>query len=474
MTVLTLPPVTHWINGTSVRGSEASTNVVNPATGQALGSVPLGSPSQVDAAVHAARAALPSWMSTPVAERADIVRRISEGIARRAEEIAQVVTSEMGSPITFSRRVQAGVPASVASSFADLALDYEWEEVLGNSVVVREPIGVVGAITPWNYPLHQIVAKVVPAIVGGNTVVLKPSELAPFTAGILMEIANEAGLPIGVLNVVHGEGSVVGEAMTTHPDIDMISFTGSTVAGRRVAAAGAGTVKRVALELGGKSANVILDDADFTLALKAGLGAAWQNGGQTCTALTRMLVPASRHEELIDELVAIAEGFTVGDPTLDSTRIGPMVSLSQRQRVHSYIERGVAEGARLVFGGPGEVPGVDVGTYVRPTIFADVDPNATIAQEEIFGPVLSVIPYSDEEAAISIANNSIYGLAGAVYGAPDHADAVARRLRTGLVIVNAGRVNMLAPFGGYKQSGNGRELGRFGLDEFLEVKSLQH
>jgi aldehyde dehydrogenase (NAD+) len=303
--------------------------------------------------------------------------------------------------------------------------------------------------------------------------VLKPSEVAPLTAAILAEVAAEAGLPAGAFNVVHGHGPVVGEAIAAHPDVDMVSFTGSTRAGKRVSVVAADTVKRVALELGGKSANVILDDADLGKAVKVGLGNAWINGGQTCTAWTRMLVPAAKHDEIVEMAVAAAAKYTVGDPAQESTRIGPMSSAAQQQRVNGYLERGVADGATVAVGGPGAVEGLERGAYVRPTIFAGVGPDAVIAQEEIFGPVLSVIPYADEEQAVAIANNSIYGLAGAVFGEPDHALAVARRLRTGQVDVNGGAFNPMAPFGGYKQSGNGRELGRFGLEEFLEVKSIQ-
>ncbi|MEV1291880.1 aldehyde dehydrogenase family protein [Pseudonocardia sp. NPDC049635] len=463
----------HFIDGAATAGTAGERiEVTDPATGAVVGSVPAGTAQDVDRAVAAARAAFPGWSSTPVAERAAVVQRISEGIAGRAGEIAASITAEMGSPITFSQKVQVAMPVGSSAAFAALAADFAWTEEIGNSLVVREPIGVVGAITPWNYPLHQIVAKVAPALLAGNTVVLKPTEVAPLTAQILAEITVAAGLPAGAFNVVHGTGPVVGEAIAAHPDVDMVSFTGSTAAGKRVSVVASDTVKRVALELGGKSANVVLDDADLTKAVKVGLGNAWINGGQTCTAWTRMLVPAARQEEILSELVAAAQRYTVGDPTDPSTRIGPMSSAAQQERVRSYVERGVADGARVVFGGPEPVEGLD-GAYVRPTIFADVDPDSVIAQEEIFGPVLSVIPYADEEEAVAIANNTVYGLAGAVFGEQEHALAVARRLRTGQVDVNGGAFNVLAPFGGYKQSGSGRELGRFGLEEFLETKSIQ-
>ncbi len=460
----------HWIAGTAVSGGGEFIEVVDPATGEVVAAVPAGTPADVDRAVAAARSAYDAWSTAPVAERAAVVRRISEGLKARGAEIAAAVTSEMGSPITFSRTVQAGLPVFTSAGVAGLAESFPWSEEIGNSLVVREPVGVVGAITPWNYPLHQVVAKIAPALLAGCTVVLKPSEVAPLSAGILAEVTAEAGLPAGAFNIVYGTGPVVGEAIAGHPGVDMVSFTGSTNAGKRVSVVASATVKRVALELGGKSANVILDDADLARAVKVGLGNAWINGGQTCTAWTRMLVPAARHDEIVEMVAAAAARYTVGDPTDESTRIGPMSSATQQGRVNTYIERGTADGATVAFSGA--VPD-GPGAYVRPTIFAGVGPDDVIAQEEIFGPVLSVIPYADEEQAVAIANNSIYGLAGAVFGEPDHALAVAKRMRTGQVDVNGGAFNPMAPFGGYKQSGNGRELGRFGLEEFLEIKSIQ-
>jgi acyl-CoA reductase-like NAD-dependent aldehyde dehydrogenase len=362
----------------------------------------------------------------------------------------------------------------VLGSIATLLPTYPFEEEIGSSLIVREPIGVVGAITPWNYPLHQVVAKVAPALGAGCTIVLKPSEVAPLSAVLFAEIIDEAGLPPGVFNLVLGTGPVVGEAIAAHPDVDMVSFTGSTRAGRRVSELAAGTIKRVALELGGKSANVILPDADLEKAVKVGIANCFINGGQTCTAQTRMLVDRAHYEQALELARQVAEGYTVGSPDDESTRIGPMVSAAQRERVRGYIEKGIAEGARVVTGGAEPPEGLDHGYYVRPTVFADVAPTMTIAQEEIFGPVLSVIPYDDEDDALRIANDSPYGLSGAVWaGEPERALAFAKRMRTGQVEVNGGRFNPMAPFGGYKQSGNGRELGRFGLEEFLEVKSLQ-
>ncbi|MFC4947232.1 aldehyde dehydrogenase family protein [Pseudonocardia sp. GCM10023141] len=461
----------HWIAGENVSGGGEHIDVVNPATGEVVAGVPAGTAADVDRAVTAANAAFVDWSARPVAERAAVVKAISDGLAARNADIAAAVTSEMGSPLAFSRTVQAGLPVMTSAGVAGLAESFPWSEEIGNSLVVREPVGVVGAITPWNYPLHQIVAKIAPALLAGCTVVLKPSEIAPLTAAILAEITAAAGLPAGAFNIVHGTGPVVGEAIAAHPGVDMISFTGSTRAGKRVSVVASDTIKRVALELGGKSANVILDDADLGKAVKVGLANAWINGGQTCTAWTRMLVPASKHDEIVEMAAAAAAKYRVGDPNDETTRIGPMSSAAQQERVNGYIERGAADGATVAFSG--DVIGLDRGAYVAPTIFSGVTPDAAIAQEEIFGPVLSVIPYADEEQAVAIANSTVYGLAGAVFGEADHALAVAKRLRTGQVDVNGGSFNPMAPFGGYKQSGNGRELGRFGLEEFLEVKSIQ-
>jgi aldehyde dehydrogenase (NAD+) len=472
MTTRTPTAPAHWIGGQSVAGGTETIDVVNPATNEVVGAVPAGTAAEVDKAVAAARAALPGWAATDVAERAAIVRRISEGLQARVGEIADTITAEMGAPITLSRMAQAGLPIAVTASLAGIAADFPWTEEIGNALIVREPIGVVGAITPWNFPLQQTVTKVVPAMLAGNTVVLKPSEIAPLSARFLAEIAAEAGLPAGVFNIVYGTGPVVGEAITAHAGVDMVSFTGSTRAGKRISVAASETVKRVALELGGKSANVILDDADLAKAVTLGVSSAWINGGQVCGAWTRMLVPASRHDEVIELAIAAAAEYTVGDPTDESTRIGPLASEAQRERVTGYIERGIADGATVAVGGPGKVDRFETGAYVKPTIFANVDPNAVIAQEEIFGPVLSVIPYTDEDHAVEIANSTVYGLSGAVFGEAEHALAIARRLHTGKVDINGPEMNLLAPFGGYKQSGNGREMGRFGLDEFLEIKSI--
>ncbi|MCA1822854.1 MAG: aldehyde dehydrogenase family protein [Frankia sp.] len=459
-----------WVASTGT----ASIDVVNPATEEVIGRIPEATAADVDRAVAAARAAFPGWAATSVDERAKYLSRLHEGVVARSEEFAKTIATEMGAPLKIASVVQTGLPVSVLESFAKLVVDFPFEEEVGNSVVVREPIGVVGAITPWNYPLHQVVAKVAPAFAAGCTVVLKPSEVAPLTAYLLTEVIDEVGFPAGVFNLVTGTGPVVGEAIAAHPDVDMVSFTGSTRAGRRVSELAAQTVKRVSLELGGKSANVILDDADLDKAVKVGVSNAFLNSGQTCTALTRMLVPRARQEEAAELARQYAERMTPGDPFADTTKLGPLVSDIQRERVRAYIRSGVAEGARLVTGGEDAPDGLDKGYYVRPTVFADVDPKMTIAQEEIFGPVLSIIPYDDEAQAERIANDTIYGLAGSVWsGDAERAKAFARRMRTGQVDINGGRFNPLAPFGGYKQSGIGRELGRYGLEEFLETKSLQ-
>ncbi|WP_444947316.1 aldehyde dehydrogenase family protein [Micromonospora ureilytica] len=463
----------HWIGGETVTGSADTLPVVNPATGEVVAETPAGTAADVDRAVAAARAAFPAWSATTPQHRADVLRRLGAGLAARTEEIAQAITAEMGSPIGMSRTAQVAFPAAVVESVAGLADDFAWTEEVGNSLIVREPIGVVGAITPWNFPLQQIVSKLAPALLAGNTMVFKPSENAPLTARVLAEVAAEAGVPAGVFNVVYGTGATVGEAISAHPDIDMISFTGSTRAGQRISSVAAATVKRVALELGGKGANIILDDADLPAAVERGLMMAFSNGGQVCGAWPRMLVPASRQDEVVALAVAATKQYTVGDPGDETTRIGPMASETHRQKVVGYIERGIADGARLVFGGPQRPEGLTVGAYVQPTIFADVDPASAIAQEEIFGPVLTIIPYADEEEAVAIANGTLYGLTSGVFGEPEHALAIARRLRVGQVDVNAGHWNPLAPFGGYKQSGNGREFGRMGLEEFLETKSIQ-
>ncbi|WP_228122526.1 aldehyde dehydrogenase family protein [Saccharothrix syringae] len=447
--------------------------VVNPATEEVLGTVRAGTAGDVDTAVTRAVTAFPAWSATSVAERLAVVRAVVAGLRARADELASTMTAEMGTPVTFARKVQVPNPVGIAEGIeAALAGGYFDGEEIGNSLVLREPVGVVAAITPWNFPLQQMVAKVVPALAAGNTVVLKPSELAPFTADLLASVLAGAGVPDGVFSLVHGTGPVVGEALAVHPMVDMVSFTGSTRAGRRVASLAADTVKRVALELGGKSANVVLDDADLARAVKIGVANAFMNNGQACSAWTRLLVPADRHDEALEAAVAAAAKYEPGDPALPATRLGPAVSAAQRDRVVGYIRRGVEEGAELALGGP-DAP-TSRGFHVAPTVFGQVRPDMTIAQEEIFGPVLSVLPYRDEDDAVRIANSTVYGLGGAVFSAdPDRALAVARRLRTGQVDINGAAFNTSAPFGGYRQSGNGREFGTHGLAEFTELKSIQ-
>ncbi|MCM3264076.1 aldehyde dehydrogenase family protein [Streptomyces thermoviolaceus] len=438
--------------------------VVNPVDEQIVATVPAGTAEDVDAAVRAARAAFPAWAATPPAERAARLAALRDVLQTRKDEIAETVTAELGAPLALSQAVHASVPIAVAASYADLAATYAFEEKAGNSTIHHEPVGVVGAITPWNYPLHQIVAKVAPALAAGCTVVVKPAEDTPLTAQLFAEAVHEAGVPAGVFNLVTGLGPVAGQALAEHPGTDMISFTGSTAVGKRIGALAGAAVKRVALELGGKSANVVLPSADLARAVNVGVANVMSNSGQTCSAWTRMLVHRDQYDEAVEMAAAAAGKY--GD------RIGPVVSARQQARVRGYIEKGIAEGARLVAGGP-DAPR-ERGYFVRPTVFADVTPEMTIAQEEIFGPVLCVLRYDDEEDALRIANGTVYGLAGAVW-AGDEAEAVAfaRRMDTGQVDINGGRFNPLAPFGGYKQSGVGRELGRHGLTEYLQTKSLQ-
>ncbi|HLE67384.1 MAG TPA: aldehyde dehydrogenase family protein [Burkholderiales bacterium] len=465
-----------YIGGQWVAPSTKETiDVHNAGTGEVMGKVPAGSEKDIEAAVAAARAALEGWTAIPVEQRAAYLQKISDGLKARADELAKTIAQEVGMPVKLSGRIQAGLPIANFANYAKIAREFKFEERVGNSVVVREPVGVVGAITPWNYPLHQITLKVAPALAAGCTVVLKPSEVAPFNAFILAEVMESSGLPKGVFNLVTGLGPVVGEALVKHPQVDMISFTGSTRAGKRISEVAAQTVKRVALELGGKSASLILDDADLAAAVKGTVTGCYLNSGQTCTALTRMLVPESKYEEAAKIAAEVAKGFTLGDPLSEATRLGPLSSAAQLERVRGYIKKGVAEGAELVTGGAEAPDGVPAGGYyVKPTVFGKVKPGSTIEQEEIFGPVLSIITYKDEEDAIRIANDTPYGLAGAVWSKDEQrAQKVARRIRAGQVDVNGGAFNMNAPFGGFKQSGHGREAGVYGLEEFLEYKSLQ-
>ena len=464
-----------YINGRwAAPKSSKSIDVVNASTEEIMGRVPEGTAEDVDAAVAAARAAFDAWAATPAAERAAFLQKIHEGMKARMEEIGRLIAGEVGMPVKLATMIQAGSPTATFGMYAKMLGGYAFEEKVGNSLVLREPVGVVAAITPWNYPLHQIAAKVAPALAAGCSVVLKPSEVAPLNAFVLAEIIHAAGLPAGVFNLVTGYGPAVGEALARHPEVDMVSFTGSTRAGKRVSELAAATVKRVALELGGKSAALVLEDADLAAAVKGTINACFLNSGQTCSAHTRLLVPEGKYEEAAKLAVEFARGFSVGDPFGGAAKLGPLVSEAQRERVRGYIRKGIESGAQLLCGGPEAPEGLAKGYYVKPTVFGRVRPDAVIAQEEIFGPVLSILTYKDEDEAVRIANGTSYGLGGGVWSKDEaHAKRVAQRLRTGQVDINGGSFNLQAPFGGYKQSGNGRELGRFGLEEFLEYKSLQ-
>jgi betaine-aldehyde dehydrogenase len=449
-------------------------DVHDASTEEIVGRVPAGDAVDADQAARAARAAFESWALTKPKDRAEALRCIADGVLARRKDLVEVIISELGAPRPMTEQFMVDFPASTIRFYADLLAEYPFEERIGNSLVLKEPAGVVAAITPWNYPLHQIVAKVGPALAAGCSVVVKPSELVPLSCFMFAEIVDRAGVPPGVFNFLTGAGPVVGEALATHPEVDMVSFTGSTAAGRRVAELAAKTVKKVSLELGGKSANVILDDADFEKAVRTGTAHAFINSGQTCASWTRMLVPRARHEEAARLAKEEAEGFTLGDPRSGKFRYGPLVSKAQQERVRAYIRSGLEEGARLVTGGPEQPAELPKGYYVKPTVFAGVRSQMRIAQEEIFGPVLTIIPYEDEEDAIRIANDTIYGLGGAVWSRNlERAKRVARRIRTAQLDINGAPFNPQAPFGGCKQSGNGRELGRYGLEEFLEPKALQ-
>jgi len=464
-----------FIGGEWVQPEGAETiEVINSTTEEPMGTIPACGPGDADRAVAAAREAFEPWSQTSREERAGYLSAIAAGLGERGEEIAATIAAELGMPLKLSQIIQAGLPTGQFAAMPALMEEVAWEEEIGNSRVLREPAGVLGAITPWNYPLNQIAAKVAPALAAGCTVVLKPSEVVPLNAFILAEVVEAAGLPAGVFNLVTGTGPVVGEAIAGHPGVDMVSFTGSTRAGRRVSELASATVKPVAMELGGKSPNLILDDADLSRAVPDGVGKCYLNSGQTCSALTRMLVPREKLAEAEEIAAQAAQAFTPGDPFEESTRLGPLVSDTQRERVRGYIEKGEAEGARLLTGGAAPPEGLERGYFVRPTVFSDVTSEMTIAQEEIFGPVLSIQPYDDTDDAVRIANDTVYGLAGGVWsGDQDRAIGVARRLRTGQIEINGGAFNPLAPFGGYKQSGHGRENGRYAIEELLQVKSLQ-
>jgi acyl-CoA reductase-like NAD-dependent aldehyde dehydrogenase len=467
-----------FIGGEWVPSTGSGTiDVIDPATEEVIGRVPAGTAADVDRAVAAAREAFETWSQTPIDIRAKYLRDIGAALGARFEDIASTITAENGSPKMFSQFVQAGLAVSEWENFATLIENYEWETKVGNSLVVKEPIGVAGGITPWNYPLYLIICKVTPALAAGCTFVLKPSEITPLNAYLLTEVMQEVGLPAGVFNLVVGTGPEVGAAIASHPDVDMVSFTGSGRSGAEVMKAAAPTAKRVGLELGGKSANIILDDADPAAIAMGAVFGCFINSGQTCQAHTRLLVPESRKQEYIDAVMAEAAQVRLVDPKADEPdmfhALGPLASKAQQERVRNYINKGIEEGATLLMGGPEQPEGFEKGFYVKPTIFADVTPDMTIAQEEIFGPVLSIMTYTDEDDAVRIANSTVYGLHGGVQSADvERAKAVARRMRTGQVDINGAPFNPQAPFGGYKQSGNTRERGRWGLEEFLEVKAI--
>lgn len=465
-----------YIDGSWVppRAATGTFEVVDPATEVAVATIPACGADDASAAVEAAGKAFEAWSDTSPAERSGILFRIAQRLKERADEMTRTITAEVGMPLRMCSRVQVAGPVVAWERYAARAAEFAYEGNVGHSRIFREPVGVIACITPWNYPFHQITAKVAPALAAGCTVVLKPSEVAPLNAFLLAEVLDEVGLPPGVFNLVTGDGPTVGEALVRHPGVDMVSFTGSTGAGRRVAALAAGTVKRVSLELGGKSAAIMLPDADAAAAVKGTVSACFLNSGQTCSAQTRLLVPEDRYEEVKALVPAAVKGLALGDPQAESSKLGPLVSERQRMRVLDYIRQGLESGAELIAGGLDAPQGLERGWYVQPTVFGRVDPHSVIAQEEIFGPVLSIICYRDEEDAVRIANDTIYGLSGSVWSAdPDRALAIARRMRTGQVDINGAPFNLDAPFGGYKQSGYGRENGVFGMEEFLQLKAVQ-
>lgn len=448
-------------------------DVINPATEEVCGRISYGSAADVDLAVAAAKRAFATYSLTTREQRIDLLQSILDEFAKRHDEIAEAIMDEMGAPWSLAKNAQAASGPQHLKAALRTLKSYEFEERSRTTLIVKEPIGVCGLITPWNWPMNQITVKVAPALAAGCTMVLKPSEIAPFDALIFAEILDTAGVPAGVFNLVNGDGPGVGTALSQHPDVDMMSFTGSTRAGVAVAQNAAPTVKRVAQELGGKSANIVLDDADFDKAVKSGAGDCFENTGQSCDAPSRMLVPRDRVDEAAALAAAVAGATVVGDPRDEATEVGPLVSDLQWQKVQGLIQKGIDEGATLVAGGTGRPEGLDKGYYAQPTVFAHVSNDMTIAREEIFGPVLSIIPYDDDDDAIRIANDTPYGLSGYVSSSNlDRARSVAARLRTGMVHINGAYLDSAAPFGGYKQSGNGREWGAHGMDEFLEVKSI--
>ena len=463
-----------YINGEWVDPVDPkSLDVINPATEEVIGKIAMGNSQDVDKAVAAAKEAFESFSQTTKEERLALMGKILEVYQSRYDEIAETISSEMGAPLWLSKAAQAATGAGHFGTFMEVLKNYNFDEDKGTTRLRKEPVGVCGLITPWNWPINQIACKVAPALAAGCTMVLKPSEVSPLNAVIFAEVLHEAGVPAGVFNLVNGDGLSVGEAMSSHPDIDMMSFTGSTRAGVAVAKASADTVKRVSQELGGKSANIILDDADFNQSVAGGVTGCFMNSGQSCNAPTRMLVPADRQDEAVAIAKATAEATVVGDPKeVAAGGIGPVVSEVQFNKIQGLIEKGIEEGATLVAGGPGKPEGFNAGYYVKPTIFSDVSNDMTIAREKIFGPVLSILPYKDEDDAISIANDTEYGLSGYVSGSQEKAQKFAEKFRSGNVHVNGAGPDFNAPFGGYKKSGNGREWGDLGFEEFLEIKAI--
>jgi len=463
-----------YINGEWVEPAGRETiDVINPATEEAFATISMGTAEDVDAAAKAARAAFPSWSQSSVEERKTVLQKIMAGIQARAGDLAAAITSEMGAPVGLANAAQ--VPSGLGHFAAVLPVleNYKFQETRGSTLIVKEAAGVCGFITPWNWPLNQIACKVAPALAAGCTIVLKPSEVAPINAYILAEIIDECGLPPGVFNLVNGDGPNVGAAISAHPEVDVVSFTGSTRAGREVARAAADGIKRVTQELGGKSANIILDDtADFGKAVFSGVLNCFGNSGQSCNAPTRMLVPKARMGEAIESAKAAAAKAVVGDPNSEGTSLGPVVSELQFNKINALIEAGIKEGAELIAGGPGRPDGLDKGYFIKPTVFANVTNDMTIAREEVFGPVLTIIGYDDDADAIAIANDTEYGLSGYISGEPAHAQQIALQIRTGMVHINGAPLDISAPFGGYKKSGNGREWGLEGFEEYLETKAM--
>ncbi|MBG6143047.1 aldehyde dehydrogenase family protein [Roseibium album] len=461
----------HWVDPVEARDHQ----VINPATEEPVAVISLGSAADVDRAVDAATAAFRSWSETCVDERATLLERIIEIYERRSDEMDEAIRLEMGAPVDFAREQQtpSGTGHLQATLEALKTHEFERPSPRGGSLLRHEPIGVCGLITPWNWPINQVAAKVAPALAAGCTMVLKPSEIAPLSALLFAEILHEAGCPAGVFNLVNGDGPGVGAAMSAHPGIDMMSFTGSTRAGVAVTQNAAATVKRVALELGGKSPNLLFADADLETAIRFSLESCFSNSGQSCDAPTRLLVERSAYEGAVTAAERIAAETTVGDPAEEGDHIGPVISNLQYERIQGHIERGIADGARLVAGGPGRPAGFEKGYFVKPTVFADVTNQMSVARNEIFGPVLVMIPFETEDEAIEMANDTPYGLAAYIQtGSPERAKRVSRKLRAGSVYINGAAPDWDVPFGGYKQSGNGREYGEFGLEDFLELKSI--